>query len=100
MRTVVRVINFLCPFDLSILQEEKQELRKDRENKQGQTADRCNSIDDVFSEGQTIEPNATDKSIYDDKKRKAYLVAQKRIFDCMRDNGISVLFCLSPGRLS
>ena len=98
--TIVRAINFLYPLELPTLQEEKQELRKDDENMQEQIADKSNIIDDVFSDGQAIEPNTTDRSIYDDKKRKAYLVAWKRIFDCMRDNGASVLFCLSPGRLS
>ena len=99
---IVRAINFLYPLELSTLQEEKQELRKDGENIQEQIADRSNIIEDGFSEGQLMEPNTTDRSIYDDKKRKAYLVARKRTFDCMRDNGTSVLFCLyiSPERLS
>ena len=95
--TIVRAINFLYPLELPTLQEEKQELRKDDENMQEQIADRSNIIDEVFSEGQTMEPNTTDRSIYGDKKRKAYLVTRKRIFDCMRDNGTSVLFYLSPG---
>ena len=98
--TIVRAINFLYPLELPTLQEEKQELRKDGENMQEQIADKSNIIDDVFSDGQAIEPNTTDRSIYDDKKRKAHLVARKRIFDCVRDNETSVLFCLSPGRLS
>ena len=98
--TIVRAINFLYPLELPTLQQEKQELRKDGENMQELIADKSNIIDDVFSDGQAIESNTIDRSIYDDKKRKAYLVARKRIFDCMRDNRTSVLFCLSPGRLS
>ena len=44
----------------------------------------------------------TDDTIrFDEKKRKASVVAQKRlIYDCLKDNGTPVLFCLSPERLS
>ena len=71
-------INFLCPLELPTLQEEKQEPK--------------NSITDV-------EPNTTDDHSIDNDKRKTYFVARKRIFDCLRDNATSVLFCLSSGRL-
>ena len=71
-------INFLCPLELPTLQEEKQEPN--------------NSITDV-------EPNTTDDHSIDNDKRKTYFVARKRIFDCLRDNETSVLFCLSSGRL-
>ena len=39
---------------------------------QEQITYRSNIIDDIFNEGQTIALNG---SIYDDKKRKLYLVA-------------------------
>ena len=74
---ITRAINFLYPLELPTLQE-KQEPN--------------NGITDV-------EPNTTDDHSINDK-RKAYFVARKRIFDCLRDNRTSVLFCLSPGRLS
>ena len=45
---------------------------------QEQIADRSNIItDEVFSEGQTMEPNTTDRSIYEYKKRKAILLLEK-----------------------
>ena len=76
---ITRAINFLYPLELPTLQEEKQEPNI--------------GITDV-------EPNTTDDHSIDNDKSKAYFVAQKRIFDCLRDNRTSVLFCLSPGRLS
>ena len=69
---IARDINFLYALELPALQEEKQELRKDGENMQEQTTFRSNIIDDIFNEGQTLELNGY---IYDDKKRKVYLVA-------------------------
>ena len=69
---IARAINFLCALELPALQEEKQELRKDGENMQEQIKYRSNIIDDIFNKGQTIKLNG---SIYDDKKRKVYLVA-------------------------
>ena len=92
---ITRAINFLCPSELPTLQEEKQELRKDGGNMQEQITDRSNIIIDVFNEGQTIEPNATDGSIYEES-----ISCCLKIFGCIRDNGIFALFCLSPGRLS
>ena len=76
---ITRAINFLYPLELPTLQEEKE------------------PNNDITN----VEPNTTDDhSIDNDNNRKACLIAQKRIFDCLRDNGTSVLFCLSPGRLS
>ena len=63
---ITRAINFLYPLELPTLQEEKQEPN--------------NGITDV-------EPNTTDDHSINNDKRKAYFVAQKRIFDCLRDNG-------------
>ena len=70
---IARAINLLNPLELPTLQEEKQEP----------------NINDV-------EPNTIDGHSIDNDERKAYFVARKRIFDCLIDNGTSILFCLSP----
>ena len=86
--------------ELPTLQEEKQEkLEKDKEqhlnhktNVQGQRSAQNNGNDD------NIVDDIADN--IGDKKRKASVIAQKRIYECLKDNGTSVLFCFSPERLS
>ena len=97
---ITRAVNFLCPLELPTLQEENiHDQEWDGKNKQGQrtyedTAD-LNGVDESV-----VKQRSTESNFNDDKMRRAALIAQKRIFDCLRDNGTSVLFCLSPGRLS
>ena len=98
--TVVRAINFLYPLELPTLQEEtNHQPIQDEKNVQRQRT-KFNIADDAPApeERLTVEPN--DDSFIDGKKRKASLIARRRIFEGLRDNGTPVLFCFSSGRLS
>ena len=84
---ISRAINFLYPLELPTLQDERQQEFEHNSYYE----------DDIRKQTRV----ATDDTMHlDEKKRKASVVAQKRIYDCLKDNGTPVLFCLSPGRLS
>ena len=80
---ISRANNFLYPLELPTLQDEKQQ---DFEH-----SSYCE--DDIRRQTRV----ATDDTM---QKRKTSVVAQKRIYDCLKDNGTPILFCLSPRRLS
>ena len=82
------------------LQEETdRQPTQDEKNVQGQRIE-FNVTDDAPEGQRTAESNIIGDNSIDDKKRKASLIAQRRIFEGLRDNGTPVLFCLSPARLS
>ena len=84
---ITRAVNFLYPLELPTLQEEKWDGNKE----QG-----LRTFEDPLLGTEIADLNGID----DDKKRKAACIARRRIFNYLRDHGTSVLFCLSPGRLS
>ena len=84
---ISRAINFLYLLVLPTLQDEKQQEFE------------YNSYCEDDIQRQTRV--ATDDTMHIDKmKRKASVVAQRRIYDCLKDNETPVLFCLSPESLS
>ena len=97
--TVVRAINFLYPLELPTLQEETNHQSTQGDKNVQRQRTEFNIADDAPApeERLTVEPN---DSFIDDKKRKASLIARRRIFEGLRDNGTPVLFCFSSRRLS